>query len=153
MASQLTDSLSATNDTYALFGEPKYGTVSLTLFDGTTPTAYFYIGPERKQPGNLSWAIFVSSVDRLSSTPPQHGPILQHHGITNAHRHLYCKAKAASSFMLAARSLVLQGTYQHHHRPEQHCVTQDLACHWGLQLILARYFGNSAHCEHRQTTW
>lgn len=114
--------------------------VSLTLFDGTTPIAYLYIGPERKQPGNLSWAIFVSSVDRLSSTP------------------------STDPFFSTMASQTPTGTYiVRPRRPALSCWQQKdlwsykghsntiiglnstalpgLGMSLGLQLILARYFG------------
>ncbi|KAK0617517.1 hypothetical protein B0T14DRAFT_569008 [Immersiella caudata] len=58
-----------TNDTYARFGDPRIGTTSLNLFDGPAPVAFFYNGPKPDGPlGNMTWAAFVSSVDRLSYT-------------------------------------------------------------------------------------
>jgi len=58
-----------TNDTYARFGDARYGETSLNLFDGPAPVAFFYNGPKPDgPPGNMTWAAFVSSVDRLSYT-------------------------------------------------------------------------------------
>ncbi|KAK0745730.1 hypothetical protein B0T18DRAFT_428829 [Schizothecium vesticola] len=58
-----------TNDTYARFGDPRIGVTSLNLFDGPAPVAFFYNGPKPNgPPGNMTWAAFISSVDRLSYT-------------------------------------------------------------------------------------
>ncbi|KAK1753831.1 hypothetical protein QBC47DRAFT_347954 [Echria macrotheca] len=58
-----------TNDTYAKFGDPSLGTISLNIFDGTAPIAFFYSGPTPPgAPGNTTWAAFISSVDRVSYT-------------------------------------------------------------------------------------
>ncbi|KAK0702339.1 hypothetical protein B0H67DRAFT_500556 [Lasiosphaeris hirsuta] len=62
-------SSSYTNDTYSLFGDRRRGEISLSLFDGAAPVAYFYHGPTPPgPPGNQTWAAYVSSVDRVSYT-------------------------------------------------------------------------------------
>ncbi|KAK3356432.1 hypothetical protein B0T25DRAFT_629825 [Lasiosphaeria hispida] len=62
-------SLGYTNDTYSLFGDRGRGEISLSLFDGAAPVAYFYHGPTPPgPPGNQTWAAYVSSVDRVSYT-------------------------------------------------------------------------------------
>ena len=58
-----------TNDTYTLFGDRRRGTQSLNLFDGAAPVAYFFNGPPGDAPGNLTWAAYISSVDRVSYNP------------------------------------------------------------------------------------
>lgn len=58
-----------TNDTYARLGDPRIRVTSLNLFDGPAPVAFFYHGPKpNSPPGKLTWAAFISSVDRLSYT-------------------------------------------------------------------------------------
>ncbi|CAK7228901.1 hypothetical protein SBRCBS47491_007066 [Sporothrix bragantina] len=58
-----------TNDTYAIMGDSKkYGNISLSLYDGPSPTAFFYTGEDGPGIGNTTYAAFVSSVDRVSFT-------------------------------------------------------------------------------------
>jgi len=64
-----TRSAGYTNDTYARFGDPRLGVTSLSPFDGPAPVALLYNGPKPNgPPGNMTWAAFISSVDRLSYT-------------------------------------------------------------------------------------
>ncbi|OAA60537.1 hypothetical protein SPI_05661 [Niveomyces insectorum RCEF 264] len=58
-----------TNDTYAVFGDgDANGYISLSLYDGPSPVAFFYNGGDGVGLGNTTWAAFVSSVDRVSFT-------------------------------------------------------------------------------------
>ncbi|CAK7565138.1 MAG: hypothetical protein SEPTF4163_003047 [Sporothrix epigloea] len=58
-----------TNDTYAIMGDAqKYGNISLSLYDGPSPVAFFYTGDDGLGLGNTTYAAFVSSVDRVSFT-------------------------------------------------------------------------------------
>ncbi|EPE05596.1 hypothetical protein F503_02335 [Ophiostoma piceae UAMH 11346] len=58
-----------TNDTYAVFGDAAaHGHISLSLYDGPSPTSFFYTGDSGEGLGNITWAAFVSSVDRSSYT-------------------------------------------------------------------------------------
>ncbi|CAK7242911.1 MAG: hypothetical protein STHCBS139747_004414 [Sporothrix thermara] len=58
-----------TNDTYAIMGDSKkYGNISLSLYDGPSPVAFFYTGDAGAGLGNTTYAAFVSSVDRVSFT-------------------------------------------------------------------------------------
>lgn len=57
-----------TNDTYALFGNPNR-TLSLSLYDGASPVGYFYTGERSDTPGNITWAAFLSTLDRVSFSP------------------------------------------------------------------------------------
>ncbi|KAL1892771.1 hypothetical protein Sste5346_006854 [Sporothrix stenoceras] len=59
-----------TNDTYAIMGDAeKNGYISLSLYDGPSPTAFFYTGDDGPGIGNTTYAAFISSVDRVSFTP------------------------------------------------------------------------------------
>ncbi|KAK5653626.1 hypothetical protein OQA88_8656 [Cercophora sp. LCS_1] len=57
-----------TNDTYALFGNPNR-TISLSLYDGAAPIGYFYTGSITDPPGNITWAAYLSTLDRVSFSP------------------------------------------------------------------------------------
>ncbi|KAK4442384.1 hypothetical protein QBC34DRAFT_338740 [Podospora aff. communis PSN243] len=130
-----------TNDTYARFGDPEIGTTSLNLFDGPAPVAFFYNGPKPEgPPGNMTWAAFVSSVDRLSYTSgsdPMYatGNVAglggTEHAVRSRRPVLSCwqmdtwKYEGHSSTILGLNSTALPGL--------------DLSP--GLQLILSRYLG------------
>ncbi|ERS98457.1 uncharacterized protein SPSK_06055 [Sporothrix schenckii 1099-18] len=59
-----------TNDTYAIMGDAAAnGHISLSLYDGPSPTAFFYTGEDGPGIGNTTYAAFISSVDRVSFTP------------------------------------------------------------------------------------
>ncbi|KAK0640747.1 hypothetical protein B0T16DRAFT_460903 [Cercophora newfieldiana] len=130
-----------TNDTYARFGNSSLGVTSLNLFDGPAPVAFFYNGPKPDgPPGNMTWAAFVSSVDRLSYTSGS-DPIYTtggaaglggtRHAVRPGRPVLSCWQtdtwwyEGRSSTILGLNSTALPGL--------------DLSP--GLQLILARYLG------------
>jgi hypothetical protein len=130
-----------TNDTYARFGDPRYGTISLSLFDGPAPVGFFYNGPKPDgPPGNMTWTAFISSVDRLSYTSGS-DPIYATGGSSGL---------GGTSHAVRARRPVLScwqtDTWSYKGRSSTILGLNDTALPGldmspGMQLILSRYLG------------
>lgn len=140
-----------TTDTYAIFGNNKT-TISLNIFDGPAPVAFFYTNPDdppNGPPGNRTWAAFISSVDRLSFTPGtdpfyltsplDSGNNTDSEGLADTNHVVRPKRPALSCWQLdewtykGAKSTItgLNST-----------MLPGLDLSSGMQIILARYLGN-----------
>ncbi len=139
-----------TNDTYAVFGNAtRYGNISLSLYDGPSPVAYFYTSDapyDGAGLGNTTYAVFVSSVDRVSYTQG-----------TDAIYYTGASEDTASEKLLGGTTYIVQPG-----RPALSCWQADVWSYGGanstvtglnstalpgldlplaLQLIFARYLG------------